>query len=99
MPQNRTPIGQMHARDFDTYRQQRSLSELVPDIGGYIRFGCLHGDCQRTGKIPLAVLQARYRPQAGLVDILNALRPKDCPKGKPDPSGSRRCGWCYRGLG
>lgn len=90
------PIGSLHVRDFAELRQQRQLSELTADAGGYVRFDC--GGCPRTGKIRLADLQARFRPDAGLVDILNALAPKDCPKARPDPWGHRPCRFQYRDL-
>jgi hypothetical protein len=87
----------MHVRDFAQQREQRSLASLTADEGGYVRFVCLH--CPRTGKIPLATLRERFRPDAGLVDILNAMLPEDCAKSVPDPSGIRACGFCYRDLG
>lgn len=95
--EKRTPIGGMHARDFEGWRTQRPLAEVSVDSEGYVRFRCL--TCPRDGKIAAASLRARFGPTEGLVNILNILKPKDCPHAEPDPSGNHRCGWCYRDLG
>jgi hypothetical protein len=92
MPE-RTPIGGMRASDFADLREQRPLSDLRADAGGYVRF-----DCPRAGKLKLETMLTRFRPGAGLVNILNALAPKDCPKTEPNPSGIRSCAWRYRDL-
>ena len=91
------PIGSLHSRDFAPMRTQVPLSALKADAQGYVRFDCKL--CQRTGQIPLADLTARFRPTEGLVNILNAVLPEDCPKSKPDPSGMRPCGFRYRDIG
>jgi hypothetical protein len=90
-------MGSLHSRDFAEMRQQVPLSEVPVDAGGYVRFSCTI--CPRTGRIALADLQARFRPREGLVNILNAVAPKDCPKVAPDPWGNHPCGFCYRDLG
>jgi hypothetical protein len=95
MPE-RTAIGGMHARDFDDFRQQRPLSDLTADHLGYVRFACKR--CPRTGRIRLADLRARFPPEAGLVNILNAVMPKDCPGNARDAQGIKRCGFHYRDL-
>ncbi|HEY2749763.1 hypothetical protein [Phenylobacterium sp.] len=97
-PSGPLPIGSLHARDFAPMRTQRTLAEAPADSQGYVRFSCLNRDCSRTGKIRLAALQQRFAPGEGLVNILNAVMPKDCPRSAPDPWGSRRCGFCYRDL-
>ena len=95
MPE-RTPLGGTHARDFDDGRQQVPLSELTGDDLGYVRFDCTR--CPRRGKIRLEALRARFAPAAGLVNILNAVAPKDCPGARHDAQGIKRCGFHYRGL-
>jgi hypothetical protein len=77
-------------------REQRPLSDLTADQLGYVRFVCTR--CPRSGKVKLASLQARFRVDAGLVDILNALAPKDCSGAKRNPWGSHSCGFYYRDL-
>lgn len=96
MQQRRTPIGGTHARDFDSVPMQVPLTNLSADERGYVRFRCMV--CPRTGKIRLSDLHARFKPTDGLVNILNAVRPKDCTKSPPDPWGIVRCGFCYRDL-
>lgn len=95
MPE-RTPLGGMHARDFDACRQQVPLAELTGDHLGYVRFACTR--CPRRGKIRLEALRARFAPDAGLVNVLNAIAPKDCPGAKHDAQGIKRCGFHYRDL-
>jgi hypothetical protein len=96
MPE-RTPIGGTHARDFALVREQVPLCELKPDEAGYVRLACRA--CPRTDKIPLADLKARFAPEAGLVNILNAIRPTDCPGAGFNAVGHNRCGIYYRDLG
>jgi hypothetical protein len=96
MSDGRTPIGHMHARDFAPMREQRPLSSLTADAGGYVRFACR--SCQRTGKVKLSALRERFRPNEGLVNILNTLLPKECPKAAPNPWGIRSCKFRYRDL-
>jgi len=96
MEDERTPIGHMHVRDFAPLREQRPLSELTADEGGYVRFVCR--SCPRTGKVKLEALRARFSPDAGLVNILNTLLPADCPEAKPNPWGIRACRFSYRDL-
>jgi hypothetical protein len=95
MPE-RTPIGGTHARDYRPMREQRPLTDLTADPLGYVRFTCSR--CPRLGKIRLADLQARFAAAAGLVNVLNAVAPRDCPHAKPNPSGTRSCGFRYRDL-
>jgi hypothetical protein len=95
MPEH-TPIGGTHVRDFDDLRQQRPLSDLRADHLGHVRFAC--SLCPRTGEIRLADLRARFPAQAGLVNVLNAVRPADCPHAERDASGTLRCGFHYRDL-
>jgi hypothetical protein len=90
------PIGSLHVRDFAPLRTQRRLAELTADARGFVRFSCLH--CPRTGEVALADLRARFRPDEGLVNILNTLLPADCPGAVRDPSGVVRCGFCYSDL-
>lgn len=97
MDSRRTPYGGMHSRDFSTYRQQRTLGEAPVDGRGDVRFACTR--CPRTGKVAMAELRARFSPQAGLVNILNALLPADCGKSKRTPGGHVECGYYYRDLG
>lgn len=78
-------------------RTQRTLDTLPADAEGFVRFRCL--SCPRTGKIALAKLQERFAPDAGLVNVLNAIMPPDCPKAGADPWGNHPCGFCYRDLG
>lgn len=91
------PIGSLHVRDFRAdLRVQRTLADLTGDDRGDVSFACLK--CPHQGKMALAELRARFRPDAGLVDILNVLMPSGCVKAARDPSGSRACGFCYRDL-
>lgn len=90
-------IGQTHARDFGLHRQQVPLAELQADPEGFVRFCCKV--CPHTGKIALVDLRARFAPDAGLVNILNAIRPHDCPGAGLDFQGFNRCGIHYRDLG
>jgi hypothetical protein len=90
----RPPI---HHRDFALDGQQVTLAEAPVDADGLVWFRCLK--CPRTGKVRLARLQARFAPTEGLVNILNALAPKDCPLAGADPWGNHLCGFCYRDLG
>ena len=90
------PIGSTHARDYTPTREQRTLAELSADDLGYVRFRCLH--CPRTAKVQLAKLRERFAPGAGLVNVLNAIRPRDCRQAAPDPWGVVHCGFCYRDL-
>jgi hypothetical protein len=90
------PIGSLHVRDFDGLRTQRTLAELKADAHGLVQFRCLK--CPRTEAVPMAVLTARFRATAGLVDILNALAPADCPQAGVDVSGNHPCGFCYGEL-
>lgn len=92
----RTPIGGTHARDFAPLRQQRPLSELRADTAGFVRFACLK--CPRQDRVALAELRGRFHADAGLVDVLNALAPKDCALAQKDPWGNHLCGFCYRDL-
>ena len=93
----RTQIGGMQARDFDSGQTQALLETVPQDEQGYVRFACM--SCPRTGKVAAAKLRDRFAPTEGLVNILNVLKPKDCPRARPDPWGNHRCGWCYRDLG
>jgi hypothetical protein len=92
-----TPIGETHSRDFNLDRQQVRLAELQGDADGFVWFCCKV--CPRTDRIALDELRARFTPGAGLVNILNALRPKDCPGAGVDFQGFNRCGIRYRDLG
>jgi hypothetical protein len=96
MKDRRTPIGGTHARDFDQLQQQTPLAELRADERGFVRFDCKI--CPRTGEIALADLRARFALNAGLVGILNAIRPSDCPGAGVDFQGFNRCGYRYRDL-
>jgi hypothetical protein len=96
MPDERTPIGHMHARDFAPMRTQVPLSDLRADEAGWVRFTCKR--CPRTGKVRLEALKARFSPDEGLVDILNMLLPADCPHAEPNAWDIRSCGWRYRDL-
>jgi hypothetical protein len=44
-------------------------------------------------------LRARFAQDAGLVNVLNAIRPDDCPGAGVDFQGFNRCGIYYRDLG
>jgi hypothetical protein len=90
------PIGQTHDRDFSLHRQQVPLAELRADAEGFVHFRCKA--CPRTDRIALAELKARFAPEAGLVNILNAIRPKDCPGAGVDFQGFNRCGIHYGDL-
>ncbi|MGH6909797.1 MAG: hypothetical protein ACREE0_14590 [Phenylobacterium sp.] len=92
-----TPIGETHARDFSLDRQQVRLAELRGDAEGSVRFCCRV--CPHTGEIALDELRARFGPGAGLVNVLNAIRPTDCPGAGVDFQGFNRCGIRYRDLG
>ena len=96
MPDQRTPLGGTHARDWQPLREQVPLAEAPVDARGFVRFNCRA--CPRTGKIALADLKARFAPDAGLVNILNAIRPTDCPGAGFDAVGHNRCGIYYRDL-
>ena len=93
----RTPLGGTHARDFKPMRQQAPLSELTAGEDGYVRFSCSR--CPRTGKIRLAELHARFAPEAGLVNVLNTVAPRDCGRRSRKHAGDPGCGWYYRDLG
>ena len=97
MPDQRTPLGGTHANDWRPVREQVPLAELPADARGFVRFDCKA--CPRTHKIAMADLRARFSPDAGLVNILNAIRPKDCPHAGFDAFGHNRCGIYYRALG
>jgi len=97
MQDRRTPIGGTHARDWQPLREQVALANVPVDARGDVRFGCRR--CPHTGKVAAADLRARFAPDAGLVNILNALRPKDCPGAGVDFQGFNRCGFYYRDLG
>ena len=94
MQNQKTPIGGTHARDWQPLREQAPLSALKPDDAGFVHFECVA--CPRTDKIALADLRARFAPDAGLVNILNAIRPTDCPHAGFDAVGHNRCGIYYR---
>jgi hypothetical protein len=96
MQDERTPIGGTHARDWRPLREQVPLSELRADAAGFVHLDCRA--CPRTEKIALADLRARFAPDAGLVNILNAIRPTDCPHAGFDAVGHNRCGIYYRDL-
>jgi hypothetical protein len=91
------PIGSLHVRDFAELRQQVPLRDLTADEAGLVWFECTA--CPRQESHPLSQMRARFHPDAGLVNILNALKPKDCPKARPDPWGNHPCGFRYRDLG
>lgn len=97
MLDRRTPIGGTHARDWEPLRTQVSLTNVPVDDRGYVRFNCK--TCPHAGEIAVADLRARFAPDAGLVNILNAIRPKDCPGAGADFQGFNRCGIYYRDLG
>jgi hypothetical protein len=90
------PIGSTHARDYAPMREQLPLSSLTADESGFVRFKC--SKCPRLEKAPLAKLRERFHPDAGLVNILNAILPTDCPNATPNASGIRSCGFHYRDL-
>jgi hypothetical protein len=90
-------IGQTHARDFSLYRMQTPLADLRADAQGFVHFCCKA--CPRTDRIALDDLRARFAQDAGLVNVLNAIRPDDCPGAGVDFQGFNRCGIYYRDLG
>ncbi|THD56534.1 hypothetical protein [Phenylobacterium sp.] len=90
------PPGYMKTRDFAPMRQQVPLSELTGDARGDVWFACTR--CPHAERRALADLRARFAPDAGLVNILNTLRPKDCPKSERNASGIVGCGFHYRDL-
>ena len=92
--QSKPPI---HHRDFSLHRTQVTLAELPGDAAGLVHLCC--GRCPRTDAIPLARLRAEFAPGAGLVNILNAIRPGNCAFAGVDFQGFNRCGYRYRDLG
>lgn len=96
MQDQRTPLGGTHARDWRALREQVPLAELRADARGFVRFDCK--SCPHTGEIALADLRRRFAPDAGLVNILNTIRPNDCPGAGADFQGFNRCGIRYRDL-
>ena len=87
----------IHHRAFGLQRTQVTLAELPADAEGFVRFWCRR--CPRTDRIPLATLKARFAPEAGLVNILNAIKPPDCPLAGEDAQGNHPCDYRYRDLG
>ena len=91
-----SPHEPIHARDFAPLRQQRPLTDLTADETGSVRLSCSR--CPRQETVALLELHQRFSPQAGLVDVLNALAAGYCAKARSDASGTRHCGLCYRDL-
>lgn len=78
----------------DGMRTQRTLGEYPTET--YVNLKCLK--CPRTGRLRKDRLLAKYGPHMGLVNLINQLRPDDCPQNTVSPEGHNGCAICYGDL-
>lgn len=90
-----SPHKPIHQRDFLPMREQAPLRSVPTDARGQVRFVCL--ECARSFALQVSELLARFGPDAGLVNVLNASLPEAC-RGIPNHPGRRHCGLHYRDL-
>lgn len=62
----------------------------------WVNLKCLK--CDRKGRLSKARLLAEHGPNKGLVDLINTLRPDNCPHNTRTVEGFNPCGICYADL-
>lgn len=88
------PLSRARPLTGDNLRTQRTLAEYPTEM---VNLACSR--CDRTGRLSKARLLAEHGPGVGLVNLLNRLRPADCPLNVTNlMTGGNDCGIRYCDL-